>query len=161
MSFSDSKGDKAVRFGCLTVAAVAIGLAWLFWELATVRGPDWLLAEARSPDQSLVARLWCADFCDVPEASTLTISPASRQIALERPAHDEFLEGRLPDEDAAFLVFRDGPSLKLRWVNSSVLIVEGRCLREENFNARANTPFRGVKVRFLDVASPPECNHRG
>lgn len=127
-------------------------------------GPDWLMAESRSPDGERVARLWCEDFCDIPERATLTISPASQVIALDRsrqgPLHP-YAEGRLPEEDAVHRVWAhdgsDGVAVRLHWRNARTLVVEASCLSDGNY--RPILPWRSGNVWIVPVSlpSPTPC----
>lgn len=115
---------------------------------SALEGPDWLVAEAASPDRRLVARLWCEDFCDVPEAASLTISPASRPVAIER---DNFAaaEGDMPAGDFVVRVFREVEHPpKLSWIGGSTVVIGGRCLTDGNYRPLSDLRHKAITVRI-------------
>ncbi|MFA9201037.1 MAG: hypothetical protein ACEQR8_07605 [Cypionkella sp.] len=125
---------------------------------SALEGPDWLVAEARSPDGQLVARLWCEDFCDVPEAATLTVSPSGRPVEVERTEFGT-VEGEMPDGDALLRIFRReaerAPTLE--WTTATTLVVAGRCLNDGDYRPLGGIEANGVKVRIADEAPPGAC----
>ena len=126
---------------------------------SALEGPDSLVAEARSPDGTRVARLWCEDFCDVAAASRLTVSASSRLIELERPHPDGYPEGDMPDDDVALRIFRNenGPGLALSWLSASNILVTGHCLTDGNFNPLATVSFRQTRIDSRDLAPARTC----
>ena len=144
----------------MTSRAAVFGAALaLLTACSAFNGPDWLVGEARSPDGAQVARLWCEDFCDVGAASTLTISPASRRILLERKRADKLPEGELPRADVALRIFRDeaSPPLRLDWLNAGTLLITGHCISDGNYKPLTAGSFRTVRIRFRDVSRPGQC----
>ena len=121
--------------------------------------PDWLEAEARSPDGRLIARLWCENFCDITEKATLTVSPADTSIGLRR-MHQEGLEGQLPERDRAVSVYELDPAVngsnqwRLEWRTPQLLVIAGRCLSADGAaGPPAPRRFRDVTILFADVSS--------
>ena len=127
---------------------------------SALEGPDWLVGEAPSPDGRLVARLWCEDFCDVPEASTLTISPVTRHVGIER---DEFgaREGQVPEGDTVARIFRNKVEepLELKWSDAATLTIKGRCLTDGNYRPLAEVRVGRATVRIIDGAPAGTCEH--
>jgi hypothetical protein len=79
--------------------AVASGV--LLASCGDPAGSDWLLAEARSPDARMVARLWCVDYCDVPAKKTLTISVATLDVGVTAAVEGFPPNGTMPAADEA------------------------------------------------------------
>ncbi|WP_448661894.1 hypothetical protein ACG3SL_14575 [Sphingomonas sp. CJ20] len=117
--------------------AAALLLPLLAAACGGIEGEDWILVEARSPDRTHVARLWCEQECDVAGRLTLTISPASRHIALNPSEVPDFpAEGRVPDQDvrATFAIAQvrtkaepDGAEAQLRWRDARTVEVLAPC----------------------------------
>jgi hypothetical protein len=144
-----------------------VGLACLLLIVVLSNGcglgddPDWLEAEAKSPDGRLIARLWCENFCDVAERATLTVSPADAPVALSRMHPDDAPEGILPERDRVAAVYgmepgAEGPGQwRLEWRDPKLLVVATRCLSADG--AAGPPParrFRDVTIRFVNISSP-------
>jgi hypothetical protein len=148
----------------LTLFFGGIALAW--WLLdSTIDRPEryeQVTAEATSPDGTLVARLWCRHRCEVPEARTLTVSPADRSI--DRGLLDQlFLDGReearkMPVEDV-LLRFWSGISARpqLRWDGPRSLRITSTCLRDDDGRTLRTATRDGVVVQFESGTSRWPC----
>lgn len=84
-------------------------------------GDAWLIAEATSPDNSMVAQLWCEHVCDVPGRAVLTIVPIRIRPQVTRSE----VEGYPPTADlpegprALIMEHKTGhslPDLDLAWM---------------------------------------------
>lgn len=110
---------------------------------------DNLVGEERSPDGALVARAWCIDLCDAPEARTITIG---------KPGATDRSDA--PDRDTAAKVYilpRQGRRLILEWTSPRALTVTGPCLADLNFRPLPPRRFRDVSIRFVRSPGDEPC----
>ena len=123
--------------------------------------PDWLIAEARSPDGEHIARIWCENFCDVTGRGALTISPADRSIVLQKAPGDFPPQGQLPERDRVAEAYADEqtPDWRLSWASRSQLVVAGRCLTIGNADVvPPSQRFGDITITFLRF--PGSCPGR-
>ena len=122
-------------------------------------GQDWLIASAQSRESRHVARLWCADYCDVPGRLVLTLSPADRAVGIVAGDAPFPPEGDLPDTDAV-AVLRDGnapdfPAASIAWTSSRSMTVSLPCPEADiGKPAPALLTARGIRIR---IASSGPC----
>lgn len=133
--------------------AAALGGALLLGSCGSPDDPDWLVASARSPDGTRVARLWCPDRCDVPGSIAITLSPVTRAIALERGTNGFPPQGDLPEEDVALRFDAggsEGAPVAARWTGPDELTVTAAC-------PAARTAVTGgiaIRLRATDCKAP-------
>ncbi len=116
---------------------VVLALSLLAAACGGIQGEDWMIGEARSPDGRHVARLWCENECDLAGRRTLTVSPASRRVALNPSETPGFpSEGQLPAEDVRAIFDTanvptkaepDGAETLVRWSDSRTVEILAPC----------------------------------
>ena len=149
----------------MKVAGVALSLMLPGCALLDTDDPDWLLSAHSSPNNMLIARLWCADRCDVPGRHTLTISAAARAIALEGPDVDSMQQGSLPEDDVVVYAYVSTAErgtevlapVTVRWAGNRRLQLAGRCLTDGNYRTLRKLVFRTISVEIVDAAPPGSC----
>lgn len=110
--------------------------------------PD-LTGEAISPDGQLVARSWCMDGCDMPEARTITVSPVSQPIKPDTMLPNDHIIARV--------YFGNEPQLELQWTGNRQLTVAGQCLTDREFRPLRPQQVNGVKLHFVRTPTHKRC----
>ena len=132
-------------------------LAALLSACTLLDDPDWMVAEARSPDGRRVARIWCENYCDITGRGTLTISPASRSVKLEGSQSGFPPHGYLPEEDRVAQAYADEetPVWRLAWRSPSRLLVGAPCLTSDSVADPPPSQRSGdVTIEFLRLPCP-------
>ena len=115
--------------------------------------PDDLVGDQRSPDGALVARAWCIDLCDAPEARTVTISKARAADRSHAPRRD--IAARV------YILPRKGEALVLTWTGARALTIAGPCLADRNFQPLRPRRFRDVSLSFVRSPGQEPCWQAG
>lgn len=121
--------------------------------LTTACLADDLVAEERSPDGALVARAWCVDLCDAPEARTITIGKAGATHGSDAPGRDTAAK--------VYILPRKGRALILDWTGARLLTVTGPCLADLDFRPLPPRRFRDVSIRFVRSPGDEPCWRTG
>ena len=143
LATNDSGGTSIKAF-----AAVSAFVALIACDGGDLFPPD-LTAEAISPDGQLVARSWCTDACDMPEARTVTVSPVGQPI---KP--DEMLPS---DQVVARVYFDNQPNLELQWAGDRQLTIAGQCLTDRELRPLRSQQVHGVKLHFVRKPTYSRC----
>ena len=135
--------------GALLASLLLAACAWL-------DDPDWMVAEARSPDGTRVARIWCENYCDITGRGTLTISRADRSMMLERRESGFPPQGHLPEEDRVAQAYADEetPVWRLAWRSPSHLLVGAPCLTADSLAGPPPQRSGDVTIEFLRLPCP-------
>lgn len=124
----------------------------------------WLIDTAASPNERIVARLWCPELCDVPGKTVLTISPAARDVPIRHSKVEGFPDiGDIPVQDIAATFHtqhvlvpdfpRRGEDEGISWINAATLTVSAPCLSNGDLHPVGGSFFYGpVTVRYRDTA---------
>ncbi len=133
--------------------AGVLGGALLLGACGDGGGSDWLLAGAPDPAGGRVARLWCADFCDVPGRTTLTLSPKARSVPATAAVEGFPPMADMPEEDV-ILTFDagggQGAPVAARWTGPRELTVTAPCPAARD----AASGDVAIRLRATDCKAP-------
>lgn len=110
--------------------------------------PPKLTGEAISPDGQLVARSWCREACDMPEARTITVSSVARPLKPDT----------LPSGDHVVAkVYFDTDNVELRWTGNRHLTIAGKCLTDSELQPLSPQKVNGLRLHFVRLPTHQRC----